>query len=1051
MKLLTKNKPRNLKCYALSGSLVKLTTLLLINVTLNVSASEISKKDSFPKIENWKFAQKIIKGKVVDENGGPLPGAIVMAKGTKVAVLTDFDGNFAIDMPANSTKLVISFTGMESKEVTIGNAPLTIVLKQLGQKLDEIVVVGYAKQKKVNLSGAVNTVSSKVLVNRPVTSLTNALQGVVPGVNILGRPGDVGSDLGSINLRGRGNLGASEALYVVDGVLVGSADFSRINPNDVESISVLKDASASAIYGSRAAYGVILVTTKRGKEGKMAINYNTYYAAQSAIVLPKWLGAYDYATLRNEAASNAGKSLRFSPSDLQTIKDKSNLDLFADTDWYAAVLRASASMSEHQLSVSGGGDTRYFLSGSIFEQNSLLPGKDLKRFSFRSNLESKISDKFKIGTNLSFIRDGFDNSKGDINFTALNRMVPTLAVRQSDGNWGSINGGLVDPTLAGQNPLRTLEEGGRSEYNTNRFLGSVNATLTPIKGLDITGQFSYNYYNSFKSNFVNTIDPVLNFLTGAEISSTRVGPNSLSENWKNSSNLLAQLLTSYERNINKHYGKILVGTSFEDNTGRFIQVDRKSFVNNNLDAINAGSVDPLNTTATGNINGNSFKSVFGRFNYAYDNKYLFESSLRVDESSRFSPGHRKGVFPSLSGAWRISQEEFMKSVDWVSEFKIRASWGKLGSVSNVGDYDFYDGLSPGVGAILDGTKQTGIFLGKLGNPNLTWEKVNMTNVGLDLSLWRNKLNLQLDAYERMTNGILLTNPSLPDEAGLDSSASPSVNLAKVQNKGIELSLTHNNHIGDFNFSVGGNFSRIWNKVIDLGDQGDQINGNWINRVGQPIGSFYMLEADGLFASNDDVAAHAYQSNKTKAGDIKYIDQNGDNKIDGDDRVVTGGDVPYITYGLNITANYKNFDFSLLGQGVTDVKVYLDKEASQAFFNGAGAKEYVLDRWTVDNPNPNASYPRILNSADNTHNLQQSSFWLFNASYFRVKSVSIGYSLPKTLTSKINVQGIRVYASSNNPFTIRGDKRMKDFDPEMASFRSSYPQLKTFSFGLNVSL
>lgn len=1062
------NKPINVRLNRLSQKVVQFAGISLLSLAIPASAKEISSKGkSLPIKEKTNFltslteglkdntssflVQKKVTGTVFDQNGQTLPGANIVVKGTNISTQTNFDGNFTIEVPDNATTLIVSFVGLDDQEVTIKNTPLRIILKEAGQKLEEVVVVGYGKQKKVNLSGAVNTVSTKALVNRPVTSLTNALQGAVPGVNILGRPGDVGSDMGSINIRGRGNLGASEALYVVDGVPVSSGDFSRINPNDVESISVLKDASASAIYGSRAAYGVILVTTKKGKEGKMAINYNTYYATQSAIVLPKWLGAYDFATLRNEAATNAGKSLVYSPADLQMIKDQSNPDLFPDTDWYAKVLRSSAPMSENQISISGGGDTRYFLSGSMFKQNSLLPGKDLKRYSFRSNIESKVTDKFKIGTNISFIRDGFDNNKGNISFVSLNRMVPLMVDKQSNGNWGSINGGKIDGTLAKDNPLRSLEEGGRSEYNTNRFLGSINATFTPIEGLDITGQFSYNYYNSFNSSFENEMTPILNFNTGAPITGTGTSPNKLTESWSNSGNLLAQLIASYEKKIGKHFGKVLIGSSFEDNRSRAIGVIRKSFVTNGLNSINAGSSDPLNTTASGSIAENAFKSVFGRFNYAYDNKYLFESSLRVDESSRFAPGHRRGIFPSFSGAWRISQEDFMQSVDWVSELKVRASWGKLGSVSNVGNYDFYDGLKTGVGAILDQGKQDGVFLGKLANPALSWEKVDMTNVGLDLSLWQNKLNLQLDAFDRMTNGILLVNPSLPDEAGLDGSLRPSVNLAKVQNKGIELSLTHNNHIGDFNFSVGGNFSRIWNQVVDLGGQGDQINGNWINRVGQPIGSFYMWEAEGLFASNEEVAAHATQSTATKAGDIKYKDQNGDGVIDADDRVVMGADVPYITYGVNITANYKGFDFSLLGQGVTDVKVYLDSEASQAFFNGAGVKEYMLDRWTVDNPNPNASYPRLLSSADNTQNLKQSSFWLFNASYFRIKSLSLGYSLPKSLTSKINVQSIRVYASSNNPFTIRGDKRMKDFDPETASARGSYPQLKTVSFGLNVSL
>ena len=327
----------------------------------------------------------------------------------------------------------------------------------------------------------------------------------------------------------------------------------------------------------------------------------------------------------------------------------------------------------------------------------------------------------------------------------------------------------------------------------------------------------------------------------------------------------------------------------------------------------------------------------------------------------------------------------------------------------------------------------------------------MTNLGLDATLFNNKLSFQLDVFNRMTNGILLVNPSLPDEAGLTPSLSPSVNLAKVQNKGFELSLSHNNHIGNFSYSIGGNVSRIWNKIVNLGGQGDQISSYWINRVGEPIGSFYMWQAEGLFTDSTDIKGHATQAVNTKPGDIKYKDINGDGKIDGDDRIIVGNDVPSFYYGVNISASYKNFDFSLLGQGVSNVKVYLEMEASQAFFNGAGVKEYMLGRWTKDNPNPNAAYPRMLISSDNTQNLKQSSFWLFNASYFRIKELSVGYSIPQKVLDRAHIQRLRIYFSSNNPFTIRGDKRMKDFDPEMASQRASYPQLKTYSFGLNVTL
>jgi TonB-linked SusC/RagA family outer membrane protein len=1003
-----------------------------------------------------------VRGTVTDNTGQGIPGVSIKIKGSTQGVVADGQGKYTIVVPGKSATLVFTYLNYSTKEMVVGDkTTINVTMVESAAQLNEVVVVGYGTQKKVNLSGAINTVSTKSITNRPVTSLTNALQGAVPGMAVVARPGDVGKDIGTINVRGRGNLGTSSPLFVVDGIPVSGDDFARINPNDVESMSVLKDASASAIYGSRAAYGVILVTTKKGKEGRMSVNYNAYYGIQSALILPDWLGSYDYATLRNEAATNAGKSVIYAAGDLEKIKNHSDPDLFPDNDWYDLTLDKNAPIMEHSLNISGGGKTRYYVSGSYFDQNSLNPGKNLKRYSIRSNTESQVSDKFKIGSNFSFIRDNLNNDGGSTNFVSLNRVVPLLVNKQSNGDWGSMNGGKVDGTLAANNPLRMLQEGGRNSYNYSRLLSSVNGTYTPVKGLDINGMVSYNYYNAVSSAFVNRMDPINNFLTGAPISGTGVPVNQLDESWFNSGKFLAQATAGYEKTSGKHYFKILGGASYEDYDDKSIQVIRRNFVNNDLNAINAGSRDPLNTTSNGSINENAFQSVFGRFNYAYDDKYLFEASMRADGSSQFATGHRWGTYPSFSGAWRISQEDFMESVSWVDELKIRASWGKLGNVSNVGNYDFYDGLTTGTAVILDQTKQDGVWPGRVANPGLSWEKVNMSNIGLDASLFNHKLSFQIDAFNRMTNGILLINPSLPDEAGLIVSTdpsvntAPSVNLAKVQNKGIELSITHTNKIGDFNYSIGGNFSRIWNEVNDLSGQGDQISGVYINRVGAPIGSFYMYEADGLFVDQNEVANHAVQSVNTKPGDIKYKDLSGpdgnpDGIIDGYDRTITGGDVPYITYGLNLSANYKNFDFSVIGQGVSDVSVYLDSEASQAFFNGAGVKSYALNRWTAQNPDANAAYPRLLQSADNAQNIKASSFWMFDADYFRIKSMTLGYTFPKSVVEPLKIQNLRVYVSSNNLFTVRADKRMKDFDPEMASTRASYPQMKSFSFGVNLS-
>lgn len=1044
MKLLTKNKPRNFWPKSLFTNFFQFTPIVLCTIVLHASAAAIPKEEGASK-NYFSLVQKVIKGKVVDEQGLPVPGANITAKGTKNSTQTDMDGSFSISVPDNVTKLIVTYIGMQDQEVSITGNTINIVLKQTGQKLEEVVVVGYGKQKKVNLSGAVSVVDTKTILNRPVSSLTNTLQGTVPGLTVIARPGDVGGDIGTINLRGKGNLGTSSPLFIIDGVIATSEFFNRINSNDVESISVLKDASSSAIYGSRAAYGVIVVTTKKGKEGKTQFNYNSYFGVQSAVQLPNRVNALQYAELYNEARLNAGKSAFYTPAEIDKIRNNSDPDHYGNTDWYDLFLKKSAPIFEHEINVSGGGSTRYFISGSFFEQNSLFPGKQINRYSFRSNTESKVSDKFTIGTTISYSHDRYENENGEVSFVSIDRAIPISVPTQSDGSWGVFTGGRVSQEF----PYRVFKEGGRAGYTKDRFSGAIRAVFTPIKGLDITGSVSYNLSNDFNNAFVNRLPALINFDTKVEIPGSAVVQNSYNEKWATLGKFLTDLTVSYDKKLEKHSFKVLGGLSYEDNSGRNVDVTRKEYVTNNISSIDAGSADPINTTVKGKPGQNAFQSFFGRVTYSYDNKYLFESSLRYDGSSKFPVENRFGVFPSVSGAWRISQEDFMKSTEWISELKLRASWGKLGSVSNVGDYDYYNTLTSGTQIILDGTKQDGVIPGQIYNPLLGWEKVNMTNIGLDLALWNNKFNLQVDVYNKLTDGILLPNPYIPAEAGL--SVVPPINLGQVTNNGLEIAVSYNNKVGELKYSVGANMSRIWNKVSDLGDVTETPpDGYYINRVGSPVGSFYMWEAEGLFANADDVAGHATQSTNTKPGDIKYKDQNGDGKINGDDRVIMGSEIPKLTYGFNSSLQYKNVDFAVMLQGVQGTKAYLENEASQAFFNGAGVKEYALDRWTTENPNPNAAYPRMLLSPDNTQNLQKSSFWLFDTSYLRVKSMSLGYNFPKQVLDKIKLQGLRFYLAGNNLFTIRGDKRMKDFDPEVASQRASYPQLKTYSFGVNLS-
>ncbi|WP_197057312.1 SusC/RagA family TonB-linked outer membrane protein [Alistipes sp. ZOR0009] len=996
-------------------------------------------------------------GKVKDaKTGEAIPGVSIVVKGTSTGVASDIDGNFSIKTSTPNAIITFSFVGYQTLELPLkGQKSLVVSLEPSNQKIDEVVVVGYGTQKKANLTGSVNVIKAESITGRSATSLTNSLQGTTPGVTIVSNPGDVGRDMGSITVRGKGNLSTSNPLFVIDNVISSEGDFQRINPYDIESISVLKDAAASAIYGSRAAYGVFIVTTKKGKDGKMSVSYNGYYGMQTPTILPKKLGSVDFAMLTNEANANAGKTPVYTADQIKIMQDGSQPDLYPNTDWYSLVYRKNSPIQEHSLNLSGGGKTRYYISGSFYDQESLIRKKDLKRYSFRTNTETDFNNYIKLGSSISYVKDDFTNRGGDFSTADLDRMTPLTVARHSDGTWGSITAGKIGETLAKDNPLRKIAEYGRSDYNTSRFNGSVNMDITPFKDLKITSILSYNQYNKNASTFENEVEPVTNFLTKKAIESTKVSPNNLTKKWETSTNLVAQVFATYEKTFGKHDGKVMVGTQYEKYKYQMLSAGRKKFPSNSLDAINAGSNIGENLSNNDDIKESAFLSQFGRFNYSYDSKYLFEANIRFDQSSKFHKDHRLGIFPSFSAGWRITQEDFLRNIDWLSNLKLRASWGNLGNVNNVGYYDYLDVLGTGTALIIDENKVDGVWPGKQPNPSLTWETIVMANIGFDISLFHNSWDIQVDLFNRETKDILLPQPQ-PVELGLLTDSDPnktqekSINGGVARNRGIEFSTAYRGSIGELKYEISGNFSKIWNKITDLKKVEFPPVGVTKNSVNHPISSFYMYEAEGLFVDQADIDNHAKQSTATKPGDIKYKDQNGDNIINEEDRTYLGNSDPYFTYGLSFKTSYKGFDLYVQGQGVADVKVYLDAEASQAFFNGAGAKEYQLKRWTTANPNPNAAYPRVLPSAANGHNRVLSSFWLYDASYFRIKSLTLGYNIPQAVTSKIKISNARVYLSASNPFTIRGDKRMEDFDPETPSGRGSYPNLKVYSIGINVT-
>ncbi|MBB6501938.1 TonB-dependent receptor [Pedobacter cryoconitis] len=1015
-----------------------------------------------------------ITGKVVDEKGEGIPGATIKVKGTAQGGITDANGQFKLVNIDEKAILVVSYLGYITQEVNAGSgAPLIIRMAVQASNLNEVVVVAYGTQKKSSLTGAIATISPKKLRETPVSSLQNALQGVSPGLTILQRPGDVSrasdgtsSGTGGVSIRGRSSLAsAGSPMYVIDGIPAIAQEFASLNPNDIASISVLKDASSAALYGSRAANGVIMVTTRRGGGDRTIVELNADYGFQSATRLPKYVGSVDYANLYNEALTNAGGKPIFTPAQIQAYQDGSQPDLYPNTNWYKEVLRKTAPESNISLNInSPGKTTSSYLGLNYLSQASLIPNKNQKRVGGKLNTESTIVPGIlKVGTNLSFTSQNFDR-KGDLSWTELNRSLPTSVLRQSNGEWGSIDNGVVNANTAGRNQLRAIQEGGWGWDRDNYLQTAANATLTPLKGLTVNTLASFKFTDGNSTAFNNTTTPINNFLTGVAIPSTANTVNDMKEYYRKRRELLVQGTVDYERSFGKHYGKITIGGSQESNVYRTAFLGRKNFPNNDMTTVGSGSSNPedINSDADGQANTSgqvewAMRSVFGRFNYAFNDKYLFEVNTRIDYSSRFSPDIRKAVFPSFSAGWNISKESFMKDVNWVSNLKLRGSYGSLGNQDVVAPGNYYNLLNTGYAYSFEGVPQGGVWQNNIPNYSTTWEKVYMTDLGVDMSLFKGKLDITADYYVKDTKDLLLRVSTL-STIGVNTSTTstssglPYVNGASTRNKGFELALTHNNKIGnDFTYSVGANFSVIKNKITQLGDGRDNFDGTYIQRVGESIGSFYGYQAEGLFVDAADVKNHAFQSSATGPGDIKYKDLNGDGKIDASDRKVLGNDVPWFNYGFNISASYKGFDFSVITYGVANVKTYLNNEAAYPFFNGANVKEQWLNRWTTANPNPNADFPRILTTAAGGQNYTPvSSFWLFNGAYFRVRGITLGYTIPQQVSKKFGMSRLRIYSTTNNPFTIMADKRLADYDPESASGRGGYPGIKTLSFGINAS-
>ncbi len=1010
------------------------------------------------------FAQQArsISGKVASETGEGLPGVSILAKGTTSGTATDNDGKYTLQVPDGATTLVVSFIGYVTEEVAIGNqTTLNISLVPDIKALGEVVVVGYGKQKRENVVGSVSQVSANQLQNRPVTQLSNALSGQMPGVTVAQRTGKPGANASVINVRGVGSFGATAgALVLIDGI---PGNMNDIDPNDVASISVLKDASSAAIYGARAANGVILVTTKMGKEGKVTISYNGYTGFQKPTVFPDFLPSWEYAAMYNEAIG----SEVYTPEDIEKFRNGSSPDTHPNTDFMGAVFSKNGLQTGHNVSISGGTATNeYNLSLGYLFQDGLVVKNNADRYNIRLNLKTALGPKLDLTTRLSGIKTSDDEPAGPATGPVDLLRIVNQAIRTPSIYPGVLSNGDYGTGL-GQNgtPISFLESESFIRNAGSNLLTNLQLDYRVINDLRLSLIAGYNQTTVKNKTFLATQRINTNIT---------LGPNELTVNNTQTDYYTVQGLAEYTKQFGKHQIGILGGYSFEANTFESVTAFRNNLPGNALTQLNVGALD--NQQASGTANEWAIESLFGRINYSFANKYLVEAVARRDGSSRFPTSRKYAFFPSAAVGYRLGQENFIRNnVDWIDELKLKASVGVLGN-QNIGNYDYQNTLSLGSvynysfgGIISSGAARTVIV-----DPTLHWESTRTTDVGVEVGLFKGLLNASATYFDRYTYDILVSpGGSVSSTLGFGVGRQ---NSGKLSNTGWEFTLSHTKTIDGFSYNINGNFSVIKNKVLDLGvgnviqPNGKVGNGSSLF-IGYPIQMYFGYVADGLYVDQADIDSYqlgneskSIQPNP-KPGDVRYRDISGpdgvpDGKVDATyDRTFLGSSIPKYTFGLTIGASFKGFDATLLLQGIAGVQNNQTEHVGYAFWNTGSIQRWQMEeRWTSENPRADAEYPRLeILSTNGSPNTLLSSFWVINGAYLRGKNVQIGYTIPKTWSQKIGVPGIRLYASGDNLFTISNYR--KGWDPEAGSSGGNatryianglyYPLLRIYTFGVNV--
>ena len=990
--------------------------------------------------------QKVaISGSVVNESGQALVGATVVEVSTTNTTVTDQQGHFNLLVSSGNAALEISYTGYTTTVVPVNNqSVITVVLTAATSKLDEVVVIGYGTQKRSSVTAAISTLEGKDVASTPTTNLSNSLGGRIPGVIARQNNGEPGNDGSNIYIRGISSTGGNQPLLIVDGI---PRDFKQLDPNTIESFTVLKDAAAVAPYGVAGANGVILVTTKSGKTGAPSITYNGYVGFQNPTIFPNYVSGYQFGILQNAAAKAAGLPLPYSDDALQKLKDHSDPDAYPDPNVYRDIIRKNTVLTNHNLEVSGGTDkVKYYGGFGYQQQDGMWPATNDKKY----NLDLNLSVQATHTTKVTF---GINGRVQNANYPSIT----TGRLFELIGYTHTQNGPLYFSNgLPGTYITSSLLNSGYNKINTTTLYSnlSIEQDLSFIPGLKAKATVAYDptiVANKLwripihKASINTSVQPYV--ITDGIFEQSKA---SLNQSFTQSYQLTYQGSLNYIKSFGNNNISALALFEAKDNVSSNLSASRRNY-NLDIDEISMGSSSNADMTTGGTSSRAKQVGLVYRVTYTYANKYLFEASGRYDGSYYFAPEARFGFFPAFSVGWRLSEENFMKNIGWINGLKIRGSYGEVGALAGA-PFQYLSTFNAfGPAYVIGGQAVQGASERNENNPNITWERAKKSDIGFEATLWNGLLNVEADYfYEKRSN--MLVNPDVivPAEYGIGLSQ---VNAGVMKNQGIDLSLGSNYNISkDFQVSLSGNITYAKNSLLKVFETSTTFNNPNRRLTGKALGTQFGFHALGFFQVDDfdggvlksGIATQPWGA--VQPGDIRYEDINKDGKINNDDITKIGDPlIPQLIYGISPAVRYKGFALDLFFQGAAKANIYLDRQNAWAFHNGMSALVENMNYWTPDNPN--ALNPRIT-SGPTTNNTQTSSFWMKSGNYLRLKNATLSYTIPAFISKKIGSQNARVYLSGQNVITWT---KLKNFDPEStAPYSNLYPQQKVISIGLNIT-